>query len=173
MYVWMKPLYACCWICWLAIYVAYGLLIWYVYVLDDHIHMAGIWFGMYMCWYACRKYFHMCVCIWMLFSMRITGEYGSAVTPRMSKSYTSVEVGHNPKAQDLPRNKHSLVEGRIMKDPWNVYRSSYSYSIGGYVKPEGFGETIVVFFGLQNRWIYSNPVHGQEKSAMPVRMPEC
>jgi hypothetical protein len=49
--------------------------------------------------------------------MRISGEYGSVVTPRMSKSYTSVEVGHNPQAQDLPRNKHSLVEGRIMKDP--------------------------------------------------------
>jgi hypothetical protein len=49
--------------------------------------------------------------------MRITGEYGSVVIPRMSKSYTSVEVGHNPQAQDLLRNKHNLVEGRILKEP--------------------------------------------------------
>jgi hypothetical protein len=53
-------------------------------------------------------------------------------------------VGHNPQAQDLLRNKHNLVEGRILKEPWNVYRRSHSYSIGGYVKSEGYGETIVV-----------------------------
>ena len=75
----------------------------------------------------------------------------------MSKSYTGVEVGHNPQAQDLSRNKHSLVGGRIMKDTRNVYRSSYSYSIGGYVKPEGFGETIVVSFWLGESMDLSKP----------------
>ena len=37
-------------------------------------------------------------------------EYGTIVTPRMS--CTSVEVGHNPQAQDLKRNRHNFDEGR-------------------------------------------------------------
>ena len=38
--------------------------------------------------------------------------------PMMISRFTSDEMGHNPQAQDLPKNKHILAEGK----PWKKLR---------------------------------------------------
>ena len=50
----------------------------------------------------------------------------------MSSRFTSDEMGHNPQAQDLPRSKHTLVEG----NPEEVMFLSIDDPIGVYAKPE-------------------------------------
>ena len=57
-------------------------------------------------------------------------EYGTIVTPRMS--CTSVEVGHNPQAQDLKRNRHNFDEGRKLEE---AMIPSADISLGGYENP--------------------------------------
>ena len=34
----------------------------------------------------------------------------------MSSRFASDEMGHNPKAQDLPRSKHTLAEGKTLEE---------------------------------------------------------
>ena len=36
--------------------------------------------------------------------------------PRMSSRITSNKMGHNPQAQDLPRSKHILAEGKTLEE---------------------------------------------------------
>ena len=57
-------------------------------------------------------------------------EYGTIVTPRMSG--TSVEVGHNPQAQGLKRNRHNFDEGRKLEE---AMIPSADISLGGYENP--------------------------------------
>ena len=66
-------------------------------------------------------------------------------------------ITHRP--QDLPRSKHTLGEGKTLE---GVTILSTDELIGVYAKPESCEGTIV-FFGLQNQWIYPNLVQGQEK----------
>ena len=36
--------------------------------------------------------------------------------PMMSSRFTSDEMGHNPRAPDLPRSKHILAEGKTLEE---------------------------------------------------------
>ena len=39
-----------------------------------------------------------------------------SAAPRMSSRITSNKMGHNPQAQDLPRSKHILAEGKTLEE---------------------------------------------------------
>ena len=65
-------------------------------------------------------------------------------------------ITHRP--QDLPRSKHTLAEGKTLEEVTFIDRRSYRSN----AKPESCEEMIDFFSGLQNPWIYSNQVRGQE-----------
>ena len=52
----------------------------------------------------------------------------------MSSRFISDEMGHNPQAQDLPRSKHTLVEGETLEEE-DMPLSTDDF-IGVYAKPE-------------------------------------
>ena len=67
-------------------------------------------------------------------------------------------ITHSP--QDLPRNKHTLAEGKTLE---GVTILSTDELIGVYAKPVSCEGNDRCLFGLQNQWIYPNLVRWQEK----------
>ena len=59
----------------------------------------------------------------------------------MRSRFKSDEMGHNPRAQDLPRSKHILAEGKTLEEVTILSTDDF---IGVTQKPESCEETIDV-----------------------------
>ena len=77
-------------------------------------------------------------------------------------------ITHRP--QDLPRSKHTLVEGKTLEE---VTILSTDDLIGVYAKPESCEEMIDVFLACIINGLFRMQFVDKRNSAMLVRMTEC
>ena len=88
----------------------------------------------------------------------------------ISSRTTSDEMGHNPQAEDLPRSKHILVEGKTLEEV-AILSNMRSYRV--YAKPESCEGTIDVCLACRINGYIRTWFVDKRNSAMLVRMTEC
>ena len=90
--------------------------------------------------------------------------------PMISSRTTSDEMGHNPQAQDLPRSKHILAEGKTLEeDTIFIGRQFYRSN----AKPESCEGTIDVCLACRINGLFRTQFMDKRNSTMLVRMTEC
>ena len=79
-------------------------------------------------------------------------------------------MGHNPQAQDLPRSKHILAEGKTLEVDIPLSTDDF---IGVYAKPESCEGMIDVCLACRIYGFIRTQFVDKRNSAMLVRMTEC
>ena len=87
-----------------------------------------------------------------------------------SSRTTSDEMGHNPHAQDLPRSKHILAEGKTLEEDTTFIGRQFYRSLR---KPESGEGMLDDCLACRIHGFIRTQFVDKRNSAMLVRMTEC